>query len=204
MKPYGTCALSLSAFALGIAFAQDLPKTFSAESKEVIKDGIRSRRARDRADLTTMRIEIEVDSGFAYRSRKRGPEEHHVIATDEPFTRGGQDTAPSPLGLFATSLGTCVLNQFNRLTVVSDLDLAFTKSSLEAVFSGEAGGDFKSFTQEVFAVGEVSSDEIEELVNQVDSYCRISVTLRRVVPITTILRVNGVEVSRKEFLPSAG
>ncbi len=67
--------------------------------------------------------------------------------SDEPFTRGGTDTAPSPLGIFAASLGMCVMNQFNRLAITVELDLIYTRSSLSTVFSGEEGADFKEFTQ---------------------------------------------------------
>ena len=100
-----------------------------------------------------------------------------------------------------TGLGTCLMNQFNRLAISADLDLIFTGSQLQAPFSGEPGGDFKHFTQDVYAEGNVSEAQIEELMNEVDDFCRISVTLRRVVPMTTILHVNGAEVSRREYLP---
>ncbi len=95
----------------------------------------------------------------------------------------------------------CVLNQFNRLTITAGLDLTYSRSSLQTVFSGEEGADFKEFTQEVFAEGEVSGAEIEALTSRVEDFCRIHTTLRRVVPMTTILHVNGVEVSRREFRP---
>jgi uncharacterized OsmC-like protein len=174
---------------------------FTPAEKETIRKGIENRQSRDGSRIITMKIEIDAGKALAYRARKLGPEEHHVILTDEPVSRGGKDTAPSPLGLFVTSLGTCMLNQFNRLAISADLDLTFTKSLVQATFSGEAGGDFKSFTQDVYAEGDVTDTQIEELTSKVDNFCRISVTLRRIVPMTTILHVNGVEVSRREFLP---
>jgi len=63
------------------------------------------------------------------------------------------------------------------------------------------GTDFKKFTQEVFAEGDVTSAEIDELTVRVEDFCRIHTTLRRVVSMTTIFHVNGVEVSRREFRP---
>ena len=181
--------------------AQNARKDFSPEALVTIKEGIRNRQARDGSRLTTMRIEIDAGKALVYRARKLGPEEHHVILSDEPFTRGGTDTAPSPLGIFAASLGMCVMNQFNRLAITAELDLTYAHSSLSTVFSGEEGADFKEFTQEVFAQGDVSEAEIEKLAGRVEDFCRIHTTLRRVVPMTTILHVNGVEVSRREFLP---
>ena len=50
----------------------------------------------------------------------------------------------------------CVMNQFNRLAITADLDLTYTRSSLRTVFSGEEGAEFKEFTQEVFAEGDVT------------------------------------------------
>lgn len=95
----------------------------------------------------------------------------------------------------------CVMNQFNRLAITADLGLTYTRSSLRTVFSGEEGAEFKEFTQEVFAEGDVTDAEIEPLSGRVEDFCRIHTTLRRVVPMTAILHVNGVEVSRREFLP---
>ena len=181
--------------------AQDAQKGFTPQALETIKEGIRNRESRDGSRLTTMRIEIDAGAALVYRARKLGPEEHHVILSDEPLTRGGTDTAPSPLGIFAASLGMCVMNQFNRLAITADLDLTYTRGSLRTVFSGEEGAEFKEFTQEVFAEGDVTEAEIEKLTGRVEDFCRIHTTLRRVVPMTTILHVNGVEVSRREFLP---
>lgn len=97
----------------------------------------------------------------------------------------------------------CVMNQFNRLTITADLDLSYKKSSVRAVFSGEEGADFKEFTQELFAEGDVSEAEIQAVTGRAEDFCRIHTTLRRVVPMTTILHVNGVEMSRREFQPRA-
>ncbi len=80
-------------------------------------------------------------------------------------------------------------------------DMKRTTSTIQAVFSSEEGADFKSFRQEVYAEGDVSDAEVEQLADKVDTYCRISTTLRRIVPMTTVLHVNGAEVSRREFLP---
>jgi tetratricopeptide (TPR) repeat protein/uncharacterized OsmC-like protein len=176
--------------------------TFSDEAIEVIKAGIHNREARDPSSLVTFRIEIDAGPGFAYSSRKLGREEHHVMLTDEPATRGGTDTSASPLGLFVTGLGTCVVNQFNRLAVTADLDLQFTSSTVDATFSGEEGGDFKEFVQNVYARGGATANELEELTARVDGFCRISVTLQKSTPMTTVLHVNGEEVSRRSFRPN--
>jgi tetratricopeptide (TPR) repeat protein len=197
----GQISKSEQAYKLLKANLQDADSNFSPDAIETIKKGIEDRRSRDSSRLITMRIDIDAGTALAYRARKLGPEEHHLMLTDEPESRGGKDTAPSPLGLFMTGLGTCLMNQFNRLAISADLDLIFTGSQLQAPFSGEPGGDFKHFTQDVYAEGNVSEAQIEELMNEVDDFCRISVTLRRVVPMTTILHVNGAEVSRREYMP---
>jgi uncharacterized OsmC-like protein len=174
---------------------------FSAVSREVIKNGIRNRQTRDPSSLITITIEIEAGDGFAYSSRKLGQEEHHAMLTDEPLSRGGMDSAASPLGLFVTGLGACLLNQFNRLSVTEDLDLRFSSSTVKATFSGEEGGDFKEFVQDVYAYGDATDAAIRDLTDRVDGFCRISTTLQKSTPMTTVLHVNGEEVSRRNFAP---
>lgn len=194
-----TGSLLLLSIISSFALADETDNTFSSERVDVIKSGIETRQTRGRPPITVA-IAIDAGTGLAYRAHRRGLEDQ-VMLIDEPSRRGGTNTGPAPLTYFVAGLGSCLLNQYIRLAVAWDLDLAFTGATVKGGFSRDVGGSFESFTQEILADGSASKDDIRRLTDSAGDYCYTHATLRQAVPMTTILQLNGTEVARTETRP---
>lgn len=181
------------------ALADESANTFSRETTDVIKNGIDIRQLAGRPPISVA-IDIDAGTGLAYRAHRRGLEDQ-VMLIDEPSRRGGTNTGPAPLTYFVAGLGSCLLNQYIRLAVAWDLDLDFAGATVKGGFSRDVGGGFNGFTQEISADGSASKDDIGKLSDSAGDYCYTHTTLRQVVPMTTILQLNGAEVARKETRP---
>ena len=174
---------------------------FTAEARKTIADGIRNRESRDPSATIELTVEIKAGKALVYEARKLGREEHHLMMTDEPFTRGGTDKAASPLGVFMTGMGGCLLNQFNRLSITEDLDLNFSHSTIATEITGEEGAGFNYFIQEVFADGQASAQQLADLARRAGEFCRITTAMRKALPISTVFHVNGEQVTRIDYRP---
>jgi uncharacterized OsmC-like protein len=183
----------------GAVLADGVSGEFEGQAIGVIKNGIATRQTPGRPAIT-MSIDIEAGNGLAYVARRKGSEDQ-LMLIDEPARRGGTNTGPAPLTYFVAGLGSCLLNQFIRLSIVNNLELAFTKTTVSGDFNRDVGGGFNSFTQTIFAEGAATDGEFKLLAESAGDYCYTQTTLRQVIPMTTILQVNGAEVARQETRP---
>ena len=183
----------------GAVLADGVSTEFDDQAIGIIKNGIATRQTPGRPPITVA-MRFEAGAGLAYRIHRQGLEDR-IMIIDEPAKRGGTDTGPDPLAHFVAGMGACLLNQFIRLTIASDIDLAFTHMTASGDFSRDVGGSFSGFTHEVFANGSASQDEIDTLTNTAGNYCYAFTTMRLAVPMTTILQVNGSKVARQETRP---
>lgn len=179
--------------------ADGVSEEFDGESIGIIKNGIATRQTPGRPPITVA-MNFEAGTGLAYRIHRRGLEDR-IMIIDEPPSRGGTSTGPDPLAHFVAGMGGCLLNQFIRLTIASDIDLAFTGMTASGDFSRDVGGSFSGFTHEVFANGSATQDEMNMLADTAGDYCYAVSTMRKAVPMTTILQVNGSEVARQNTRP---
>ncbi len=181
------------------SLADEVSTEFDDHAIGIIKNGIATRQTPGRPPITVA-MRFEAGAGLAYRIHRQGLEDR-IMVIDEPARRGGTDTGSDPLAHFVSGMGACLLNQFIRLTIASDIDLVFAGMTASGDFSRDVGGSFSSFTHEVFANGSASQDEINTLTNTAGDYCYAFATMRKAVPMTTILQVNGSEVARQETKP---
>ena len=174
----------------------------TSETIETIRKGVRDREAmRDPERLRGLnRIDIEVSEGLAYRATRPG-EEGAVMTVDEPPERGGTGTGASPLAHFLTGAGSCLLNQFIRVSIAEGYDLTFTKLNVRAEFRRDVGGGFEHLMQDVFADGTLADEEMGRLAERAEAFCYVHNTLSKAIKITTVVHLNGREVVRRVSEP---
>ena len=176
----------------------------SAEQVERIRDGLRRRETvRDPVGMRAVdRIEIDVVAGLSYSARNLA-EPDGVMAIGEPVERGGTGEGASPLSHFLTGAGSCLLNQFIRVSMAEGYQLAFEGVRVRGEFRRDPGAGFQRITCEIRASGEVDDVTAEALTQRAERLCYVHSTLARSVEMTTALVVNGHERVRRTAGPSA-
>ena len=111
--------------------------------------------------------------------------------------------ARHPSSTSSPGAATCLLNQFIRLAVARDIDVQFEEMSARGERDRGIGGAFRHITQEVYARGSASQQQVEELTAQAEAFCYVHATLSKSVAMTTVVHVNGREVVRRTSEPPA-
>ncbi len=88
-----------------------------------------------------------------------------------------------------------------RLAIARGLDLSFRRARVRGEFGREVGGRFQHITQEIDSDGSAPDEEIGRLCADAEAYCYVHQTLASVVPMTTIVNLNGREVARRTSGP---
>ncbi len=170
----------------------------TAEQLDKVRQGVIEREgAADPESLRRLiRVEINPVEHFSYEAHSPA-EPQFKMMIDEPKARGGGEQGPSPTIYFLTGSASCLLNQFLRLSIAEGLDIRFTQMQAKGEFQRKVGGGFVSITQEIYAEGSASQEELEKLTEKAESFCYVHMTLNKVVTMTTVLYLNGNEVVRQ-------
>lgn len=142
------------------------------------------------------RIEIEVVEGLSYVARNPH-EPDGRMDVGEPADRGGTGQGNSPLSHFLVGAAACLLNQFIRVAVAEGYSVRFTAARARGEFRRQPGGGFERISCEIEAEGEVADETAAALTERAERLCYVHSTLSRAVEMTTILRLNGREVTRR-------
>ena len=170
----------------------------SSELVETIRRGLADREQTTDVERLRrlVRVEIESVERLTYHARSVA-EPEFTLKIDEPRQRGGQDQGPSPLIYFLTGVGACLLNQFVRLGIARELDLRFLQVQVKGELQGKIGGGFEHITQELYAEGSVSPEELQELAEKAEALCYIHNTLSKATKMTVVVHLNGTEALRR-------
>ncbi len=133
-------------------------------------------------------ISAKIDQGFAVSSEIRG----HQVKIDQPKDAMGTDTGPTPLELLMFSLGGCVLSIARiiakqrklpvrgiSLTVGGELD---TDGLLGKETDQRIG--FTGFTIEAEVDADMTLEEKQAFLEEVDHRCPVSENLLNASPVT--------------------
>ncbi|MBN2164557.1 MAG: OsmC family protein [Pontiellaceae bacterium] len=136
----------------------------------------------------TVTIEAELGEQFKIESDIRG----HKVIIDQPTVAGGTDQGPTPLELLFTSLAGCIGSigriiamqkrlpvRGMRITVEGDLD---TNGLLGKPIEGRVG--FEGITIKVQIDGDLTYDEQNAFLHEVDSRCPVSENLLNATPVS--------------------
>jgi uncharacterized OsmC-like protein len=118
----------------------------------------------------------------------------HRLVVDEPPQRGGTDQGPTPLEYFLTGALTCLLTQIIKLAMARRLALDTIKGSVRAHVHYAVDGGLSDFVYDINMTGSEAADAVKTLALDAERYCYVHVTLKRAVPLTLRVFLNGVQV----------
>jgi len=128
--------------------------------------------------VKTIKVESTLDSKFKIESDIRG----HAIVVDQPVAAGGDDRGPTPLEFLFVSLAGC-LGSIGRIVAMQrKLDVRGMTISVEGDLNvdgllGKPSDDpvgFKEIRVGVNVDAEMTSQEKEAFVHEVDARCPVS------------------------------
>ncbi len=139
----------------------------------------------------TVVVESTLNEKFVIESDIRG----HQIIIDQPTNAGGSDTGPTPLELLFASLAGCIGSigrivamqkriqlRGLRITVEGSLD---TDGLLGKPIDGRVG--FEGITVSVDVDADMSAEEKEAFIHEVDRRCPVSENLMNATPVNVKL-----------------
>lgn len=113
---------------------------------------------------------------------------------DEPPERGGTNAGLNPLGFFLIGAASCFLNQLVKVAIVEDLKLDNMEVTARGHYNLHTGGGIYEFTDIVYDVkmdGSESKESLEELLKKGEDRCFVHNTLKKAIPLTTNISLNG-------------
>lgn len=119
----------------------------------------------------------------------------HTVIVDQPKTSGGDDAGPTPLDYFFLSLAGCIAT-IGRIAAkqqripLRGMDVKVEgELDLEGLMgrSAEAPVGFSGITVTVKVDADLSQEEKEAFVNEVDRRCPVSANLHAATPVTLVV-----------------
>ncbi len=114
-----------------------------------------------------------------------------TVEIDEPPERDGHGRGPTPLNYFLIGAGSCLLMQWAKIAVIEGLNI----DNLAAIARGHTDrridGYFTDFVFDIKMDGKESEERIRQVAKESERFCFAHNTLKRAVPVTTNVTLNG-------------
>ena len=143
--------------------------------------------------MATKNVRVEISQGPGFRTECKAGS--HTVVIDQPTAAGGTDAGPTPLDYQLITLGGCIAaigrimaNQRRlpirvfKITVEGDLD---TDRLLGKTTQNRAG--FRGIKATVDIDADLSREEKERLLHEIDERCPISDNLKNPASVQVVL-----------------
>jgi uncharacterized OsmC-like protein len=145
--------------------------------------------------MATKKVQVNIKQGAGFRTECRAGK--HMVVIDQPVAAGGTDDGPTPLDYQLIALGGCIAavgriiaNQRRlpirgiSVTVAGDLD---TDRLLGKTVQSRAG--FGAIKATVDIDADLSLEEKERLLREIDERCPVSDNLKNATAIEIVLAI---------------
>lgn len=139
----------------------------------------------------TVTVESKLDEKLVIESDIRG----HKVVIDQPANAGGTDTGPTPLELLFASLAGCIgtigrIVAMQKRIALRGMDIKVegpldTDGLLGKPIDGRTG--FEGITVTVSVDADLTSEEKEAFIHEVDARCPVSENLLNATPVSVKL-----------------
>ena len=143
------------------------------------------------ATIKHMRVEAHMGERFKIES-KIG---NHTVVVDQPKTGGGEDAGPAPLEYFFLSLAGCIatiarIAARQKRIVLRAMDVTVEgELDVEALMgrNPDAHSGFSGITVKVKMDADMTNEEKEAFLHEVDRRCPVSDNIHNVTPVTLVV-----------------
>ncbi|MGH8873374.1 MAG: OsmC family protein [Acidimicrobiia bacterium] len=140
---------------------------------------------------TVWKATVEWKGGFRSEAQVRG---FGPVPSDEPFSLGGEDTAPNPVEQVLAALGNCLAVGYAANASAAGIELNGLRIDLEGdldlhTFLGLADDNagYEEIEVKVSIDSNASASQLEELHHKVVSTSPVGHTLQRPIPVNVLL-----------------
>jgi len=141
-------------------------------------------------DIGTKRVEVKHVEQLRHEVATHG----FNLVVDEPEERGGTHSGPDPLAYFVTGAASCFLNQFARTIIIRDLKIDSLEMTARAHYDMAKNREFLDFIYDVRLIGSETRENVSELMHEAERRCFVHQTLKKALPLTTNVYLNGERV----------
>jgi uncharacterized OsmC-like protein len=154
-------------------------------------------RVKDQQVLSTVTAEVRLTGAQSSEAKVKD----FTVISDEPKSVGGTDSAPTPTGHFAASIGFCVNVVLARHAALHAIDFDSLETrvtghwDIKGLFAIE-GRDaaFQDFIIETYITTDAPHEKVVEAFRLAHRGCPITATLNKAAKVTTKLFLNGNEI----------
>lgn len=174
----------------------------SEDSLQKITQHIELRRKASGTSATkgSHRIDLEHVENLRFRGiAKEGG--NFSVEIDEPADGGGRGLGPRPSSYFLIGVGSCLLMQWAKIALAENMNIDGLRAIIRGHTISGIDGRFSDFVFDISVDGNESEENIKHLATESERFCFIGNTLKRAVPCTTNVKLNGKEILRMESRP---
>jgi uncharacterized OsmC-like protein len=148
-------------------------------------------RARGGQEIGTIRTDLKNIEHLHHEAKLR----EFTVTIDEPVKNGGTNAGPNPLGYFLIGTAACFFNQIAKVTIMRDLKI----DTLEMTARGHVdlakhAGHITDIIYDVRLTGSETKEHLAELLSEAEDMCFVHQTMKRAIPLTANISLNGNEV----------
>lgn len=127
-----------------------------------------------------------------------------TVTIDEPPKNGGTNTGPNPLGYFLIGAAACFFNQVAKVVIIRDLKVDTLEMTARMhVDLAKPGGHITDLIYDVKLSGTEDKTKLEEMLHEAEGMCFVHQTLKRAIPLTSNINMNGADVTSHTLSPSS-
>jgi uncharacterized OsmC-like protein len=142
-------------------------------------------------ELGTIRTDLRNVEHLHHEAKLR----EFTVTIDEPLKNGGTNTGPNPFGYFLIGAAACFFNQFAKVAIMRDLKIDTLEMTARGhVNLSKPGGHMTDIIYDVRLTGSESKEKLLAMLDEAEGMCFVHQTLKRAIPLTANLSLNGEEV----------
>jgi|GEM_PF-382141 uncharacterized OsmC-like protein len=125
-----------------------------------------------------------------------------TLEIDEPPERGGHGRGPTPLNYFLLGIGSCLLMQWAKLSILENLGIDALEATVRGHIDRRIDGSFNDIIVDIRIRGRSEeAEKIRRVAKDCERLCFVHNTLRRALPLTTNIELNGQAVYKSTVGP---
>ena len=149
-------------------------------------------RAKGGQELGTIRTDLRNIEHLHHEAKLR----EFTVTIDEPEKNGGTNKGPNPFGYFVIGAAACFFNQIAKVTIMNNLKIDTLEMTARAhVDLAKPGGHMTDVVYDVRLTGSETKENLIGMLKEAEGMCFVHQTLKRAVPLTSNISLNGSDIT---------
>ncbi|HUI86963.1 MAG TPA: OsmC family protein [Nitrososphaerales archaeon] len=157
-------------------------------------------RSKGPQEIGTIRTDLRNVEHLHHEAKLR----EFTVTIDEPEKNGGTNTGPNPFGYFLIGAAACFFNQIAKVAIMKDLKVDTLEMTARGhVDLAKVGGHMTDIVYDVRLTGAETKEKLVDMLTEAEGMCFVHQTLKRAIPITANISMNGADVTSHTVGPNS-